>query len=227
MAGDAMGALNPGVANRVSPSHGSDASVGIANILQDVGPSCTRNATTFRDTLSEITNIANVDEAALARIVFFLSDKGRESDGSGLSLAGVSSSLLGSLIPGRGGDGAADGWNLKSVAQVLEEDFVNRDWIAVATAWDFPGFNLKDADQFQTLVELYRAGAKRIPPLTAFTSQWRNQPGQLSILESMVAVSQNVYVCSLNEDEQADAAAAAQGSTRSRASPPGKLPGGG
>ena len=214
MGGENMGSLNPGVANRVSPSHGSDASVGIANILRDVGPSCTRNAMTFRDTLAEITNIANVDEAALARIIFFLSDKGRESDGSSTSsLVGVSSALLGSLIPGRGMDGATDGWNLKSVAQVFEEDFANRDWIAVATGWDFPGFALKDTEQFRTLVELYRAGAKRIPPLAAFTSTWRNQAGQLSVLESMVAVSQSIYVCPLNEDERADLAAAGQASS--------------
>ena len=213
MSGENMGSLNPGVANRVSPSHGSDASIGIANVLRDVGPSCTRNATTFRDTLSEITSIANIDEAALARIIFFLSDKGREADGSASSsLGGVSSALLGSLIPGRGDGAAGDGWNLKSAAQVFEEDFANRDWIAVATGWDFPGFALKDADQFRTLVDLYSAGAKSIPPLAAFTSQWRNQAGQLSVLESMVAVSKSVFLCPLNEDEQADAAAGAKGS---------------
>jgi CCR4-NOT transcription complex subunit 1 len=152
-----------------------------------------------------------INESALARVIYFFSDKGRDSEGA--SLMGVSSALLGSLIPGRGNEVSADGWNLNSVAQVLEQDYAAREWMAVATCWDFPGFAMKDADQFRTLVELYRGGAKRIPPLPAFTSSWRNTAGQLSVIEAMMTVSQSVYMCPLNEEELADAGTAAPGAT--------------
>eukprot|EP00339_Tiarina_fusa_P012692 CAMPEP_0117063692 /NCGR_PEP_ID=MMETSP0472-20121206/44463_1 /TAXON_ID=693140 ORGANISM="Tiarina fusus, Strain LIS" /NCGR_SAMPLE_ID=MMETSP0472 /ASSEMBLY_ACC=CAM_ASM_000603 /LENGTH=2289 /DNA_ID=CAMNT_0004783497 /DNA_START=52 /DNA_END=6922 /DNA_ORIENTATION=+ len=207
-----IGSIGSGVASRVSPSGGSDSAIGIANILQDIGPACTRNASVFRETLAEITaNASTLNEPAIARIIYFFSDKGRDADGS--SLIGVSSALLGSLIPGRGNEVSADGWNLNAVAQVLEMDYASLDWITVATCWDFPGFIMKDSDQFRALVELYRGGAKRVPPLAAFTSQWRNAAGQLSIVESMTTVSQNVFVCPLNEEELADASTAAPGLT--------------
>jgi CCR4-NOT transcription complex subunit 1 len=208
--GGSMGSLNLDVASRVSNSDGSDS---VANILQDVGPACTRNATTFRETLAELTsnNSSNLSEAAIARIIYFLSDKGRDADGS--SNLGVSSALLGSLIPGRSSEGSTDGWNLKAVARVLEEDYPKRDWIAISTMWDFPGFNMKDAEQFHTLIELYRAGSKRVPPLAAFTSQWRNAAGQVSVIESITTVSANVYGCPLNDEEMADANTAPPGTT--------------
>lgn len=206
-----LGPLGFGMANRLAPSDGSESSIGIANLLQDVGPACTRNARVFRETIAEITSNSSLSEAAIARIIFFFSDKGRDADGS--ALMGVSSALLGSLIPGRGHETSADGWNLNAVAEVLEQDYSLRDWTAVATYWDFPGFLMKDADQFRTLVDLYRSGAKRIPPLRAFTVQWRNTPGQLSVLESIVAVSQSAFVCPLNDEELADASTAAPGST--------------
>lgn len=203
-----LGGFGSGMANQLSPSEGSDSR--IANLLQDVGPACTKNSVTLRETLAEISNGALTD-AGIACLIFFFSDKGRPTDGSGVS--GVSAALLGSLIPGRGNESSSDGWNLRAVAEVLEKDSSMRDWNAVARCWDFPGFFMEDPEQFRTLVELFRAGAKRIPPLAAFTAQWRNTAGQLSVIESIVAVSQSVYVCPLNEDEVADATTAAPGAS--------------
>lgn len=204
---DSLGPLSPGIGSRISPLNGADPAAAIANLLQDIGPACSRNARTLRDTLAEITSNAGaeINERALARIIYFFSDKGRDGDSMG-----VSSGLLGSLLPGRGNEGSSDGWNLSCVAQVLEQDYATRDWAAVATFWDFPGFIMKDVDQFKTLIELYKVGAKSVPPLAAFTGQWRNTAGQLSLLESM-ALSQNVYMCPLNEAETEDAATAAPG----------------
>jgi CCR4-NOT transcription complex subunit 1 len=211
-----LGGLASGVANSVSPSDGPDSSVGISNILQDIGPASTRDPNTFRDTLAEISsnNSTNgVNEAALARIIFFFCDKGKDSEGSSSAIGGVSSSLLGSLIPGRGNDASADGWKIKSVSTVLEQDYGSMDWNLVAQYWDFPGFLMKDADQFRSLLDLYKSGAKAAPPLSAFTSQWRNTAGQLSIIESIMSVPQTVFTTPLTEEESADAATAAQGIT--------------
>ncbi|KAL3934597.1 MAG: hypothetical protein SGBAC_009717 [Bacillariaceae sp.] len=208
---DSIGAISPAIGSSVAPSNGPDSSASIAKILQDIGPACTRNARTFRETLTEITSgITKLNVPAIARIIFFFSDKGRDADGS--ALMGVSSGLLGSLIPGRGTEVANDGWNTVSVAQVLEQDYASLDWSAVASCWDFTGFLIKDAEQFRSLIELYRAGAKHTPPLTAFTSQWRNPDCQLSLIEAM-ALSQNVYICPLNEAETEDAATASPGSS--------------
>eukprot|EP00934_Nitzschia_sp_Nitz4_P003719 Nitzschia sp. Nitz4//scaffold308_size21609//5174//12956//NITZ4_008602-RA/size21609-processed-gene-0.37-mRNA-1//-1//CDS//3329547152//3709//frame0 len=207
-----IGSLAVGMANRLAPTEGNNFAAGIANLLQDVGPAATRSADTFRDTLAELSaKRGPLDEAALARIIFFFSDKGRDADGS--ATMGVSSALLGSLIPGRSNESSVDGWNLSSVASVLEQDYARRDWAAVAKYWDFPNFVIRDADQFRTLIELYRAGAKRVPPLQALTSQWRNTTGQLSVIESIMSASQGAYSCPLTEEEMADAATAAPGAT--------------
>eukprot|EP00980_Cylindrotheca_fusiformis_P007822 scaffold1669_cov129-Cylindrotheca_fusiformis.AAC.33 len=206
---DSIGALSPAVGSGVSPANGSDSSAGVAKILQDIGPACTRDVRTLRDTLAEITpKISNLNEPAIARIIYFFSDKGRDADGS--ALMGVSSGLLGSLIPGRGNDSSSDGWNLSVVAQVLEQDYSTLDWAAVATYWDFPGFAIKDADHFRGLLDLYNAGAKRPPPLSAFTTPWRNTDGQLSLIEAM-SISQSVYNVPLSDAEAEDAATAAPG----------------
>lgn len=212
---NSLGELASGVASSVSPSDGPESSIGISNILQDIGPACTRDANTFRDTLTEIASnnaTPGVNEAALARIIYFFCDKGRDPEGSSLAV-GESLSLLGSLIPGRGNEASADGWKLKSVSNVLEQDYASLDWNLVAQCWDFPGFLMKDADQFRCLLDLYRSGAMAAPPLSAFTSQWRNTAGQLSIIESIMTVPQNVFMTPLTEDESSDAATAAQGIT--------------
>lgn len=202
-----LGASALGLSNNGALSDGSDSSAGISKILQDIGPACTRNASTFRDTLAEITASTpsgGVNEAALARIIHFFSDKGRGSDGS--PLIGMSSALLGSLIPGRGNEVSADGWNVKTVTEVLEKDYTSREWTIVAKCWDFPGFALKDIDQFLSLMNLFRAGATVNPPLTALTAQWRNTSGQLSILECIMTGPPETFTVPLNEAEAEDAA---------------------
>ncbi|KAG7349528.1 CCR4-Not complex component, Not1 [Nitzschia inconspicua] len=206
-----LGALASGLSNNGLFSDGSDSSAGISKILQDIGPACTRNAMTFRETLAEITATSptGVNESALARIIHFFSDKGRGSDGS--SLIGVSSALLGSLIPGRGNEMSVDGWNIRTVIEVLEQDYTSREWAMVAKCWDFPGFVLKDLEQFLSLMDLFRAGARANPPLTALTSQWRNTAGQLSILECIVTGRQDIFPVPLNEAESEDAATSAPG----------------
>jgi hypothetical protein len=98
----------------------------------------------------------------------------------------LSSTLLGSIIAGRGHEGMAGGWNLKAVAQVLSEDYSSRDWLSVPRHWDVPGFIMQDANQFRTLLDLYRAGANNTPSLSAFTVQWRNSAGQLSVLSRLL-----------------------------------------
>ena len=146
-----------------------------------------------------------ITESGLANIIFFFSDKEQSTTDS--TVVGLSSALLGSIVPGRGPEGKT-GWNLEVVAQVLSEDYANRDWGKVANSFDFANFQLKNTAQFRALLDLFRAGAKSTPPLSAFTCQWRNTAGQLSVLEAMMAVPPAVFMVPLNEDELADAATA-------------------
>ena len=208
----------------------------VANVLADVGPSSTRSPATLREVLADlsITN-GRLNEAAIASIIYFFSDKngndysndgkaGMNGNGGGSNPGqpgGLSSALLGSILSGRGHDGPSPGgWNLKSVAQVLAEDYADRDWNIVAHSWDFPSFRMKDVAQFQTLIELYRAGAKANPPLSAFTGRWTNAAdGQLSALECVAAVSPNAFIIPLNDDELADAAVAPQMGENSSVNP--------
>lgn len=220
----ALGALASSVANSVSP-HSTDRDVsgvaGISSLLQDIGPACTRNVNTFRETLAEITAPIGMTEAALARIIHFFSNKGGTTAGGSAAsreLPGVSSALLSSLIPGRagggadaagGGGGSGDGWNVEIVKDVMQSDYAtSRDWLRVAQCFDFPGFVIKDVAQFERLVNLYRAPAQMAPPLSVLTAQWRNMAGQESMLESIMVVPLPVFVITLNDDELIDASTA-------------------
>ncbi|CAB9518549.1 CCR4-NOT transcription complex subunit 1 [Seminavis robusta] len=204
---ESLTSLIPGVADRMSVSDASDPSIGIANLLQDIGPACTRSASTLRETIAEVTSTGgNLSEAAIARIIYFFSDK---STGADVSSNVATSALLGSLIPGRNNDATSlstdNNWNLKAVAQILEEDYGDMDWPSVARKFDIAGFMIKDVTQFRTLLDLYRGGAKASPPIAAFTSPWRNTLGQLTLIESIMAVPPTVFLVPLNDEELADA----------------------
>lgn len=188
----------------------SSPNVGIVNVLADIGPACTWTEETFRDTLTQLTSSPpgstdqSLDETTVARIIYFFSDKSkRPSD-----IDAESSKIV---------DGSS--WNLGVVSQVLSADYASLDWTKVATGWDFADFDVRDAEQFRTLLELYRAGSKQDPPLTALTSQWQNPTGQCSLLEAMLSVSPSVYACPLNAEEAADAATAGQETASSAPNP--------
>lgn len=201
---DGIASLVAGIADRMTFS--DHTSNGIANIFAELGPSCTRSPSTFREVLADVSRTnGRLNEASLAALIFFFSDKANSADtGAG----GLSSALLGSIISGRGPDGSSERWNLDTVAQVISEDYSSLDWSIVATHWDIPVFKMKDTSQFRSLLDLYRAGAKSTPSLSVFTSQWRNAAGQLSVIEAMMAVPPSVFMVPLNEEELADAATA-------------------
>lgn len=179
------------------------------DILADVGPACTRSPSTFRELLAQIALTSGpVTEGSLASVIFFFSDKQQDA-ASAAAGEGLSSTLLTSILSGSNlNSAAATGWNLKSVATVLAEDYAGKDWAQVARHWDFPGFLIQNVQQFRTLLDLYRAAANTTPDLQAFTVQWRNTAGQLSILESIMNVPPAIFMCPLTEEELADAATA-------------------
>ena len=185
-----------GIADRISD-------VGIAQILSELGPSSTRSANTLRDVLADIARTSGPpNEAAIASLIYFFSDKNKQSPSS---VIGLSSALLGSIVPGRGLD-SSQSWNLEVVAQVLSEDYSGFDWSVIAMHFDTPYFSVKDTMQFRILLDLFRAGASSSLPLSALTRTWRNSTGQLSALEALSATPPSAYMVPLNEDELADAA---------------------
>lgn len=200
--------LSRGMADRVSPTDGPDLYAGVFRILADVGPACTRNANTLRDTLMETTsalpssNGSRLDEAGVARMIYFFSDRAsRKSEKSSLS-----SSFLGSLLPGRDNDNSeTNGWNLKVVSEVLSIDYASLDWSLVAANWDFADFEMRSTEQFRILIELYRSVALVDPPLAVFTRQWKNPAAQCSLLETLLSVPPSVYRVPLNDAELSDA----------------------
>lgn len=198
-----------------------------AAILGELGPACTRSTVVFRDVLADVlfatTGAARHNEGTLAQIIYFFSDKTESTSDANPNnnaggVVGLSSALLGSIVPGRFGVGNHpdpnsinnNAWNLDVVAQVLAEDFgPTADWVAVANRFDTPNFQIQNTTQFRTLLDLYRAGAQCTPPLTAFTNpSWRNLNGQLSVLEAILTVPPAVFMVPLDEDELADAATA-------------------
>lgn len=188
-----------GIADRMAAA---DATSAVSNLLADVGPACTRNESTFRETLAEILP-GTMNEAVMARILYFFSSKSKK----GLSMDSLSSSLLGSILPGSYNSDTSDmGWSLPVVSSVIRRDYsASLDWAQVAIKWDFFDFNILSTEQFQTLLQLYQAGAMANPPLAALTYQWAHSAGQTSLLEAMLTVPPTVYLCELSDAELADA----------------------
>jgi CCR4-NOT transcription complex subunit 1 len=186
-----------GLADRISDG-------GIAQILAELGPSITRSVSTLRDVMADIARTSGpLTEAGVASFVYFFTDKNNQNSSS---VVGLSSALLGSIVPSRGLD-AVHSWNLDVVAQVLSDDYFGLvDWSVVATQFDSPFFVVKDAAQFRALLDLYRAGSKNVLPSSAITRPWRNSSGQLSLFETLVSVPSSIYMILLNEEELADAA---------------------
>lgn len=204
-------ALSSSIADHISPTSGSDPAAGVTKLLSDVGPACTGSENTFRETLAEITRSAatTIDEAVMARLIFFFSTKGSNNNRDG-EVSGISTSLLGSLLAGRESDAYdRNGWNLGVVSAVIERDYSSLDWVSVALKWDFYEFVIRGTMQFQTLLELYRAGAKRNPPVAALAAPWQNPAAQCSLMEAMLLVTSSVFLCELSDAELADAATAA------------------
>jgi CCR4-NOT transcription complex subunit 1 len=186
---------------------GSDVASNMTNLFSDIGPACTRSETTFRETLAEFRRSFGMDDSTMARLLFFFSNKGNETGVE--TTSGLSSSLLGSLLPGRNDDGSNGGWNLAVVQQVIARDYQNNlDWSSVARKWDFYDFQISDTNQFRRLLELYRAGAQRLPPISALTAQWQNPAAQCSLMEAILSVPASIYMCELTDAELKDAATA-------------------
>ena len=217
---DVIASLVSGIADRMSLEDQ------VSLFLSDVGPASTRSASTLRDVLADVSRTNGgrpLSESNLAALIYFFSDKDDANTSTGAP-AGLSSSLLGSILSGRVGGGTdsssmKQGWDLQSVAQVLAEDYSHRDWNMVARYWDTPSFRMKGVDQFRTLLVLYRAGSQAAPPLGAFTGNWIHSEGQLSVLECMAAVPPSIYAVPLNDEELADAATAAPSGISTHAAP--------
>ena len=187
-----------GIADRMAAA---DAALAVANLLADLGPACTRNDAIFRETLAEMLP-TGMNEAVMARMLCFFSSKSNKV----LSMDSLSNSLLGSILPGNYSDSSETGWSLSVVSSVIRRDYSSSlDWAQVALKWDFFDFNISSTEQFQTLLQLYQAGALANPPLAALTYQWANAAGQSSLLEAMLSVPTSVYLCELNDAELADA----------------------
>eukprot|EP00977_Amphora_coffeiformis_P014369 scaffold3988_cov162-Amphora_coffeaeformis.AAC.6 len=194
----AMDGDTRGIADRIPLSDDG----GLVRLLSDIGPSCTSSVETFKDVLREFSG-GKLTEANVAHLIYFFSQQQDDKT------MGMSSSLLGSLLPGQSTLGNSGGWNLEVAARVLREDYADIiDWAVVAKRWDFPTFALKDVQQFRVILDLYRAGCQKIPPLSAIASHWTNTTGQLSIIEAILAVQPSVYAVPLDEEERMDAATA-------------------
>ena len=221
-AGDSSTSGASGVAERLSPV-GSDAGVGVTNVLADLGSACSTDVCTLRDTLREISrrlpSIANgrgphdgggaapLDEAALARLIFFFAERGAKKRGKDGGDVSISSALVGVLTnesdQGQGDD--SGGWNLDVVSQLLTEDYCHLNWIAVAQKLDFSDFAIRNTGHFTTLLALYKTGSKMDLPLSSFVSDWRNQGGQLSFLEVALSLPPDLFSFPVDDAEEADA----------------------
>lgn len=199
----------------------------LTNVITDLGPACTSNLGTLRDTFSEVSkslsssrpddnkSSVTIDESATARLIWFFADKGSQSAASSAEDYNHSAALVNTLVPSSSledvnNSSSKNYWNLNVVSQFLSEKFSSTlDWSLVAKSFDFPEFVIRNPTHFNTMLTLYKSAAKMdLPPQSTF-SEWKNQSGQLSLIELVVAASPEIITLKVNEAEAEDAATAA------------------
>ncbi len=207
------------MAEQLSPA-GQNLGIGVTNLLADLGPSCTSSASTLRETLYEITkSIPNnrapstskpafLDEEAVARLIYFFSERGTRKQNNENGSGSSSSTLVQTLTDNQGATG--NNWNLSAVQEVISRDYSKMvAWEKVARKCDFGGFVIRDLLHFNVFLSLYRAGAMNNSfPFEVLVSRWENRSGQLSLIESALSVAPSVYHFPLTDEESADASTA-------------------
>lgn len=205
-----------GMAEQLSPA-GQNLGIGVTNLLADLGPSTTSSASTLRDTLFEITKSlprtgllsstskpASLDEEAVARLIYFFSERGTRKKSTGNGTGSSSSTLVQTLTDNHSATG--NQWNLSSVQEVISQDYSNLNWEIVAKKFDFREFIIRDLLHFNVFLGLYRAAANNNTfPFDVLVSRWENPLGQLSLIESALSVSPSFYPFPLNNEESIDA----------------------
>mmetsp|Transcript_16668 Transcript_16668/g.24955 ORF Transcript_16668/g.24955 Transcript_16668/m.24955 type:complete len:468 (-) Transcript_16668:210-1613(-) len=159
----------------------------IAKEIAFVGPYCTRCVSTLRNTMCQITQkgpTQEIDEAVMARVLFFFSEKIEEQ---------CDNNTLGE-------------WNQSCVTEIISKDYESLDWDLVAMNFDFPEFMIRDPVHLCSFLELYCAGAKKSLSMHAMANPWLNKSGQLSFLENVFSVPQSIFDVELDEEEEKDAA---------------------
>ena len=216
-----------GMAERLSLSR-SDIGIGVTNLLAELGPACTQNVSTLRDTLKELTrslpcanggSVSNqLEEKAIARLLHFFSERGTRKN---TNESDDSPALVGTLIKNKYDIGGNTEWNLNIVSEIISEDFSELNWVKVAQNFDFAGFHVQDSSHLSALLLLYKAGSNSSFPASIVVSIWQNESGQLSFLENLLSVPPNIFSFPVNDAEAADAATVADGTSSNCANPEG------
>jgi len=178
----------------------------LPQILMDLGPSCTSSPSTLHDSIRLITK-QGVNEDLMARLLHFFSAAASSSQVSNRQQA-LSASFVGVLINDNDWtkeSPSSPDWNLETVSQVLK-DYSGLNWTAVARSFDFDSFKIRDGRHVELLLALFRAGSGMNLPLDQITVEWANHLGQLTLLESLLAIPSRVYSFAVDEEEEKDAA---------------------
>lgn len=133
--------------------------------MQELGPACTASEDAFRSIVAQCPHV-NEQTAAEVLGVFARSP----SDGSSMQ------------------------WNGAVVVDVLKQAKPDLDWVAVAERLDFDDFIVVDPHCFSLLSAAYKRGAGAQLPVKAVAGrQWRNMPGQLSLLMQATSAPPEVF----------------------------------
>ena len=169
--------LDPRVMVQVS------ASLGLSEVLEDLGPLSMQNEATLREIFSEF---RDVKESEMAEVLAVMCEKCAEVvDFESRVVSATFSALtrqdwdaLNRDIPDRK---AQLPWNVDAFCKVVKETY-NLHWEKVVEKLDIPKFVIKSDQAFNLLVNVYfRTTGKQFPVLPFF-KLWKNPRGQVSFL---------------------------------------------
>ena len=149
--------------------------VSIAQILNEIGGSCSTTTEIFRNTLHKI-NI-KIDEEQLAMIIITILSRAindnEEKKKLDLLSTTTNNTTSSNYIP----------WNLEIIADVLLNECQGLNWINVTKYLDQPNLTIRSESDYQLLTRFFvRISGTTIPVNGLLSNTWNNKHAQLAIL---------------------------------------------
>lgn len=171
--GDLIGAESNAVLKQIV------ASLGPAQVMQDLGYPCCQDEATLKVLLRQFGRV--LDESKVARILgmMCITHKGLE-DGISLSLYDNAQPLIDAAALT---SSKATCWNLDVLVSVLTVMCPKLDWLTVMHNLDYPEFMVNDLEGFNLLARAYFRATALPFPTHILLPKWRNLSAQLCMIK--------------------------------------------
>ncbi|KAJ7514921.1 hypothetical protein O6H91_23G065800 [Diphasiastrum complanatum] len=171
----------------------------IAEIMEEIGYSCTVDVQHFLDLLSLFPPPDDKDIAKVVGMVACTHTGLEDSQG----VYGAFSASVCDSLPLSADASWPMAWNLDVILEAIKQMELDINWKTVMECMDYEGFYIPDQKAFALLMSFYQKAAQDPFPIEAVCgSPWKNGEGQLSFLKYAISASPEVFSFSHSPKKQ-------------------------